>query len=192
MIQGDKKLKNRPVIVGFGPAGMFCAYELAKSGYKPLIIERGGKISERDNAVNEFWKKGILNPENNVQFGEGGAGTYSDGKLTTRINDSLCNYVLETLYSFGAPEEILYKSKPHIGTDLLKDIVVKMREYIISKGGKFLFNTKFCDFDIKDEMITKIKTSAGSIQGSVLVLAVGHSARDLYKTLFDKNKFVIF
>lgn len=187
LIQGDKKLKNRPVIVGFGPAGMFCAYELAKNGYKPLIIERGGKISERDKAVNDFWKKGILNPENNVQFGEGGAGTYSDGKLTTRINDSLCGYILETLYSFGAPEEILYKSKPHIGTDLLKDIVVKMREYIISKGGRFLFNTKLCDFDIKDGMVTNIKTSAGNIESSVLVLAVGHSARDLYKTLFDKK-----
>lgn len=184
---GSEKLNGRPVIIGFGPAGMFCAYELAKNGYKPLIIERGGKIPERDKAVKDFWEKGILNTENNVQFGEGGAGTYSDGKLTTRINDPLCSYVLEVFNSFGAPDEILYKSKPHIGTDLLKGIVIKIREYIISKGGEFLFDTKLLDFEVKNGEITKIKTSNETIESPLLVLAIGHSARDLYKTLFDKK-----
>ncbi|MBR4949814.1 MAG: FAD-dependent oxidoreductase [Clostridia bacterium] len=187
LVFGNASLKVRPVVVGFGPAGIFCAYELAKNGYKPLIIERGGKVSERDEAVNNFWQKGILNPESNVQFGEGGAGTYSDGKLTTRIGDHLCSYVIETFHFFGGPEEILYKSKPHIGTDLLKEIVVNMRNYIISKGGEFLFDTKLIDIDIKDKKINKIKTSKGDFETELLILATGHSARDIYKNLYDKK-----
>ena len=123
IIFGSKPMINRPLIVGMGPAGLFAGLIMAKNGYRPIIIERGEPIEERTNNVNNFWKTGNLNAESNVQFGEGGAGTFSDGKLTTRIKDKRCDYILQELVKAGAPQEILYMAKPHIGTDILKEVV---------------------------------------------------------------------
>ena len=137
---GTKKMKHRPIIVGMGPAGLFAGLLMAQKGYKPLIIERGENVEDRTNTINKFWTTGELNLESNVQFGEGGAGTFSDGKLTTRIKDSRCDFVLEELVKAGAPEEILYSGKPHVGTDILKEVVKNIREKIIELGGEVRFN----------------------------------------------------
>lgn len=129
---GEKVLKTRPIVVGFGPAGIFAALLLAEKGYKPIVIERGEDVDRRTETVDNFWKTGKLNTESNVQFGEGGAGAFSDGKLTTRIKDNRCDYVLRELVKAGAPEEITYIAKPHVGTDLLKGVVKNIREKIKS------------------------------------------------------------
>lgn len=184
--QGETVLKHRPVVVGFGPAGMFCAYMLAKYGYKPLIIERGSRVEERTKKVQDFWNGGRLDTECNVQFGEGGAGTFSDGKLNTGIKDkqNRINLVLETFVKFGAPENILYDSKPHIGTDILCTIVKNMRTYIEQKDGTFLFDTALTSIEHKDNTIQRIKLSDGSvIDTDICILAVGHSARDTFEML---------
>ena len=186
LVFGSKKLSSRPVIAGFGPAGIFAAYTLAKNGYKPIVIERGGDIESRDAAVKRFWNGGALNPENNVQFGEGGAGTFSDGKLTTRINDARCESVLETFAAFGAPEEITYQAKPHIGTDKLKTVVAEMRKEIISLGGEIRFFSKLEDVRINDRL-EAVKINGQWQQCEVLVLAIGHSARDTFEMLFKKG-----
>ena len=133
------KKNFRPVIVGAGPAGLFSALTFIKNGIKPIIIEQGKTVEERQNDVNLFLKTGKLNTNSNVQFGEGGAGTFSDGKLTSGINNPLCNIVLQDFYKFGAPKQILYLSKPHIGTDNLIKIIRNIRNYIIENGGEFLF-----------------------------------------------------
>ncbi len=133
--KGDLPLQHRPVVIGFGPAGIFCAYELAKNGYRPIVFEQGHDVDTRTFEVKKFWEKGILNPSSNVQFGEGGAGAFSDGKLTTRIKDPLAKQVIQTLYEFGGPEEITYANKPHIGTDILVDVVKNIRKEIIRLGG---------------------------------------------------------
>ena len=132
---GEEELENRPVVVGFGPAGIFAALTLAEKGYKPIVIERGEDVDKRTETVNNFWKTGKLNLESNVQFGEGGAGAFSDGKLTTRIKDRRCDYVLRKFVEAGAPEEITYLAKPHVGTDLLKGVVKNIRERIKELGG---------------------------------------------------------
>ena len=132
---GSKRLEHRPVVVGLGPAGLFAAYTLAKHGYAPLVLERGGDLDARDRAVDAFWSGGALDTESNIQFGEGGAGAYSDGKLTTRIGDPLCDTVLETLAVHGAPTDIVKKAKPHVGTDILKDVVGAQAGAGIQKGG---------------------------------------------------------
>ena len=132
-----------PIIVGFGPAGIFCALYLARCGANPIIIERGSKIEDRENDLKIFLEKRILNPESNVQFGEGGAGTFSDGKLVTNLNDPLIRFILNEFYIHGAKEDILYESHPHIGTDYLAKVVKNIREEIISLGGKFYFNHTF-------------------------------------------------
>ncbi|MBR2472117.1 MAG: hypothetical protein IKB55_05485 [Clostridia bacterium] len=185
-IFGNKKLTSRPVIAGFGPAGIFAAYTLARNGYKPIVIERGGDVESRDIAVKKFWNGGGLDPENNVQFGEGGAGTFSDGKLTTRINDARCEAVLETFAAFGAPEEITYQAKPHIGTDKLKTVVAEMRKEIISLGGEIRFFSKLEDIRIT-ERLEAVKINGQWQDCSVLVLAIGHSARDTFEMLFKKG-----
>ncbi|MDP4143657.1 MAG: NAD(P)/FAD-dependent oxidoreductase [Bacillota bacterium] len=184
---GNKKLNNRPVVIGMGPAGMLAGLLLAKKGYKPLIIERGQKVEERTNSVSQFWSTGNLNLESNVQFGEGGAGTFSDGKLTTRIKDVRCDFVLEEFVKAGAPEEILYSGKPHIGTDILKDVVRNIRNEIIKYGGEVLFNSKLEDIKTYNGHIKSIKANGNDIPCEALIIAIGHSSRDTYKMLLDRG-----
>lgn len=185
---GTEKMKNPPVIVGSGPAGLFAAYILAENGFSPIVIERGEQMHLRKATVEKFWKEGILNTESNVQFGEGGAGTFSDGKLNTLVKDSgnRCRKVLETFVRFGAPENILYEQKPHIGTDLLSEVIVNMREAIKSMGGKFMYNSCLTDIIDENGMIKSIVVNKeNTIDCDVLILAVGHSARDTFKMLYD-------
>jgi uncharacterized FAD-dependent dehydrogenase len=184
-------ITRRPVIIGFGPAGMFAALVLAESGACPIVIERGENVDDRKKSVDEFWEKGILNEKSNVQFGEGGAGTFSDGKLTTGTKDERIQFVLKTFVKFGAPEEILYLAKPHIGTDKLQFVVKKIREYIISKGGEIRFNSLMKNFTCDDGKITEIITEENGIINRIktdyAILAVGHSARDTFELLYKNN-----
>ena len=184
---GNEKLDTRPVIVGFGPCGMFCALLLAENGYRPIVLERGGDIEDRTRAVEKFLAEQILDENNNIQFGAGGAGTFSDGKLVTRINDKRCSYVLKTLVELGAPTQILYEAKPHIGTDILKNVVSAMRKRLESLGAEIHFNTKFTGFESSAGRVTKIHTSKGDMECSLLVLALGHSARDTFSMLMEKQ-----
>ena len=180
-----------PVVVGFGPAGMFAALILAQSGAKPVVLERGRDVDSRTADVADFWKTGKLNTESNVQFGEGGAGTFSDGKLNTGTKDSRQRKVLEEFVSHGAPEEILYNAKPHIGTDKLKTTVKNIREEIISLGGKVLFETKLTGFETKDGCVTAAVAEHDGkterFETESIILAIGHSARDTFEMLFDKK-----
>ncbi len=178
IIKGNQKLFQRPVVVGFGPAGMFCALLLAENGYSPIVVERGADVFERERAVKEFYKNRTLDLNSNIQFGAGGAGTFSDGKLVTRINDEKCSYVLKRLFDFGAPEEILYKAKPHIGTDILRYVVSNIADEITRLGGEIRYNT--CLQEIRGNIAI---TNNGEIPFDSLVLAVGHSARDTYSSL---------
>ena len=187
VIPGSEKLSSRPVVVGFGPCGLFTALKLAEEGYRPLVLERGQEITERDQAVDLFMEKGILDPSSNIQFGEGGAGAYSDGKLTTRIKDVRVREVLEKLIDAGAPEDISYLAKPHVGTDLLKNVVKNIRNRIISLGGEVRFNTKLEDIEIRNGKVTSIIANREKIPCDVLVLAIGHSARDTYEMLFQRS-----
>ncbi len=190
-VELERTSNYSPVIIGAGPAGLFCALTLVNKGIKPIVIEQGSKVEKRIEDVNNFTKKGILNTKSNIQFGEGGAGTFSDGKLTTGNNSKYSRKVLEEFVNFGAPKEIMYIAKPHIGTDNLVNIVRNMREYIISKGGKFLFDTKVTDFEINDNEITAVFCGKEKIKTDTVVLAIGHSARDTFKTLLDKNVNII-
>lgn len=184
---GTKKLEHRPVIVGFGPAGLFAAYLLAKNGYRPLVLERGDMVEQRDAAVNAFWKEGLFSPDSNIQFGEGGAGAYSDGKLTTRINDPLSELVLHTLCQYGAPQEILTKAKPHIGTDLLKTVVKNIRNDIIRMGGEVLFHTRLTGIVQQDGRLTAVRAEGQEIACEQAILAIGHSARDTFVSLYHSG-----
>ncbi len=188
-IIGTKQMKYRPVIIGSGPAGLFAGYMLAKHGYKPIIIERGEDIDSRVKTVNKFWEKGILNPNSNVQFGEGGAGTFSDGKLNTTVKDkeNRGKEILRIFVKNGAPKEILYINKPHIGTDLLKDTIKNIRNEIIKYGGKIKYNSCLNDIYIENNTITSIKVNDEIIKTDNLILAIGHSARDTFKLLLNKN-----
>ena len=188
-ITGTKEMENRPVIIGTGPAGLFAAYILAENGYKPIIYERGEKIEERINTVEEFWETGNLNKNSNVQFGEGGAGTFSDGKLNTLIKDErfIMRKVYETFVECGAPEEILYLNKPHIGTDILRNVVINMRNKILKMGGEIYYNSCFNDFDVNNNKLTKIKINDEWLDCENLILAIGHSARDTFELLYNKN-----
>lgn len=185
-----KKRKGDIVITGFGPAGMFAGLVLAEYGYSPVILEKGESIDERVKSVEKFWSDGILDTHSNVQFGEGGAGTFSDGKLTTRIKDPLCRYVLEKFVELGAPKEILTKAKPHIGTDNLRQIVKNIRERIISLGGKIYFNTSLNDFTINSDSTIAVKADDMSINAQAVVLAIGHSSRETFKMIYDKGMFL--
>ncbi|MCH4890527.1 hypothetical protein EZV73_23300 [Acidaminobacter sp. JC074] len=180
------KDKPSPIVVGMGPAGLFSAYILSELGLKPIVLERGEAVDERTLTVQNFWREGILNPNSNVQFGEGGAGTFSDGKLTTRSKDPRSKKVMEVLVKHGAPEEILYMNKPHVGTDILKDVVKSMREYILEKGGQVYFNAKVEDFMIEDDKIKGVVLDDGrKFNCQHVILAVGHSARDTYEKLYE-------
>lgn len=184
---GGILLKDRPTVVGSGPAGLFCAYLLALSGMRPLVLERGGMVEERKRDVDLFWKNGVLDPDSNVQFGEGGAGTFSDGKLNTLVKDPVGRnrFVLETFVKFGAPEEILYQQKPHIGTDILIGVVESMRNRIIELGGEFRFHSKVTDI-FEEEQSVAINGSE-KIRTGPLILAIGHSARDTFEMLYRRG-----
>lgn len=189
-VTGTKKLNNKIVIVGSGPAGLFSAYMLAELGYNPLIIERGEKIENRVNDVNEFWNTGKLKVNSNVQFGEGGAGTFSDGKLNTLVKDkeNRCKKVFQIFVENGADENILYVSKPHIGTDKLRNVIINMRNKIIKMGGCFRYNTTLTDLIIENNKLTKIVVNEKEeIDCDNLILAIGHSARDTFKMLYNKK-----
>lgn len=176
----------RPIIVGAGPAGLFCALELVDHGFKPIILEQGKSVDERIQDIENFKKNRILNERSNVLFGEGGAGTFSDGKLTTGISSPYIDKVLETFYKFGAPEEILYDAKPHIGTDVLQDVLKNMRKYIEFKGGEYYFETKMTGLEKKDKEIIVLCEDKNFVTDS-LVLAIGHSAKDTYELLNKMN-----
>ncbi len=188
---GEENLKYHPVIIGSGPAGMFCAWMLAKHGYAPLLLERGSQVERRTEQVEHFWKTGELNLQSNVQFGEGGAGTFSDGKLNTLVKDT--NFrnreVLEIFVKSGAPEEIRYDSKPHIGTDVLRIVVKNMREQILKWGGTIRFESQVTDFEIRNGAICSVTVNEKEIiPCEAVVLAIGHSARD---TFYHLNKIGI-
>ena len=185
-IDVKRNSEYKPIIIGSGPAGLFCALTLIDNGIKPIIIEQGSSVDERIKVIEEHKSDRVLNPLCNVQFGEGGAGTFSDGKLTTGISSPHIRTVLENFYKFGAPEEILYLSKPHIGTDNLVKIVKNIREYIISKGGEYYFDTKFLSYENSDGLINVHCEDKDFVTDS-LVLAIGHSARDTFKMLKSKN-----
>ena len=189
-ITGTNPVTSRPIIVGSGPAGLFLGYVLAENGYKPLIIERGEKIEDRVKTVEKFWESNELNPDSNVQFGEGGAGTFSDGKLNTLVKDKLFRMkkVFEIFVENGAPEEIMYDYKPHIGTDVLRTVVTNIRNKIISFGGEFRYNTKLTDINITNDSVSSIIVNdKEEIKCDYLFLAIGHSARDTFKVLQSKN-----
>ena len=185
--QGKTPLATRPVVCGFGPAGIFSALLLARSGYNPIVIERGGAIPERTLAVEDFINLGKLDVNSNIQFGEGGAGAFSDGKLTTRIGDNLCEYVIKTFLEHGAPPEIAYLKKPHVGTDILRNVIISIREEIKKLGGEIMFSTTLLDLVIKNNKLVGIVTNKGEIPCQNLILATGHSARDTIAML-DTNK----
>lgn len=187
----DKPPQDTVVVTGFGPAGMMCAYMLAKHGAKVIVLERGSEIDKRICDVNRLKTDGILNPESNIQFGEGGAGTFSDGKLTTGVNDERIGFVLSEFVKHGAPQEIEYKSKPHIGTDMLVGMVKSFREDIRGYGGEILFNSKLVGIE-KDNgkinaVIYKNGDSEHRIETRHLVIATGHSARDTFEMLRDSG-----
>ena len=184
---GTEPLRSRPVVIGSGPAGLFCAYLLSLEGYCPLVIERGAPVRERFEDVRRFWETGMLKPDSNVQFGEGGAGTFSDGKLNTLVKDSCGRgrFVLETFVRFGAPEDILWEQKPHIGTDILMDVVENMRESIIRAGGGFRFHTQVTDIVTEENCL--ILNGEERLKADAAVLAVGHSARDTFQMLYGKG-----
>lgn len=188
-VNGTEKMSSRPVIIGAGPAGLFCGVMLARNGYRPILLERGESVEERRKAVDEFWKSGILKPDSNVQFGEGGAGTFSDGKLNTLVKDPVMRNrkVLELFVEFGADPSILYINKPHIGTDVLSGIVKRMREEINRLGGEVRFNSLVTDFMIKDGKIAGVVAGGEEIPSEVLVLAIGHSSRDTFEILENRG-----
>ncbi|MEG0918407.1 MAG: NAD(FAD)-utilizing dehydrogenase [Anaerovoracaceae bacterium] len=174
----------RPVVIGFGPSGIFAALTLAQMGYRPIVLERGKAVGERYADVQKFWKEGVLNPESNVQFGEGGAGTFSDGKLTTGIKDYRMRKVAVEFVNFGAQEEILYKQKPHIGTDVLKTVVSNMRKEIIKLGGEVRFGAKVTNMEVVDNKVKSLEINGQeTLECSQVILAIGHSARDTFEML---------
>lgn len=189
-VPGAEQLCSRPVVIGSGPAGLFAAWMLARSGYAPLLLERGEPVEKRQRTVEEFWRTGKLNPSSNVQFGEGGAGTFSDGKLNTRVKDSAgrMRLVQEILIQAGAPEDIRYVNHPHLGTDLLRDIVRHIRMEIIRLGGEVRFSACVTDLDIRSGRLAGLILNGNEyLQTETAVLAVGHSARDTFSLLEEKQ-----
>ncbi len=184
---GTEPLDGEIIVAGFGPAGMFCALTLCEFGYKPIVLERGAEMDERIAVVEQYQTRGILDTETNVQFGEGGAGTFSDGKLTTRINDPLCERVLEKLCEFGAPDDILTNAKPHIGTDKLRGVVKNLRERIIELGGEVRFLSRAEDIHIQNGKIRAVKVRGAEIPCGALALCIGHSAHDTFEMLMKNG-----
>lgn len=187
---GNERLDKRPIIIGSGPAGLFCALMLAEHGFKPVLLERGEAVEQRIVSVERFWECGKLNVSSNVQFGEGGAGTFSDGKLNTLVKDKTGRntFVLEQLVRFGAPKEILYINKPHIGTDILAAVVKNIREYIKALGADVYFNSQATDFIIENGSVKGVTVNDDlKLESDIVVLAIGHSARDTFELLYNKN-----
>lgn len=187
---GDEKLPAPPAIVGSGPCGMFAALMLAENGYRPVVIERGAAAAERKEEVSRFFRTRVLDPDTNIQFGAGGAGTFSDGKLVTRTNDPLISYVLRRFVEFGAPESILTLAKPHVGTDILLGIVDRMLARVCELGGKVMYRTRFCGVKRRDNRVLSVITDRGDIPAGALILAIGHSSRDTYEMMI-KDGFSI-
>lgn len=188
--KGTSKKSSRPVIVGLGPAGLFCGYYLAKQGLNPIILERGKPVEQRLKDVEDFWNSGVLNTESNVQFGEGGAGTFSDGKLNTLVKDKYGRNkeVLKIFVENGAPEKIIYVQKPHIGTDVLIDVVRNIRNKMLSLGAEIHYETKMTDILQNSGIITGVKTNDGRMfPTNTVVLAIGHSARDTFRMCHERN-----
>lgn len=192
----QKPLQHPPIIVGTGPAGLFCGYYLAQAGYQPILLERGMPVTERTKEIENYWQGKPLNPECNVQFGEGGAGTFSDGKLNTMIKDKAgrIDAVLQTFADFGAPGDILYVNKPHIGTDVLQQVVQNLRKEIIRLGGQVLFQTCLTDLQVTEGSELRLEAVTVKQEGELrqmpcdcLILAVGHSARDTFYQLQDRG-----
>ncbi len=189
-VSGMEKLAHPPVVIGAGPAGLFCGWMLARYGYAPVILERGCDVDTRTRDVTQFWETGKLNPASNVQFGEGGAGTFSDGKLNTMVKDPLCRnrQVLELFVQAGAPEDILYESKPHIGTDVLQNVVKTLRQQILNMGGQVRFQSQVTDLRIQGDRVTGVEINGQEwLDTDCVVLAVGHSARDTFAMLNTHN-----
>ncbi len=185
VVVGTEQLSARPLVVGMGPCGLFAALMLAENGYRPILIDRGASVSERVDAVDRFYREKVLDVNTNIQFGAGGAGTFSDGKLVTRIGDPNCNYVLRTLHAFGAPDDVLTRAKPHIGTDVLRDVVDRMLGRIEALGGTLMYHCCLTGISQGKDHTLIANTSEGDIACGALVLAVGHSARDTYEMLLD-------
>ena len=189
---GEGHLTHRPVVVGAGPAGLFAALLLAEAGYQPILLERGKNVDERTADVEAFWKSGQLNGESNVQFGEGGAGAFSDGKLTTLIKDIRCRKVLEVLVAHGAPADILYSHQPHVGTDVLKEVVKGIRERIIALGGQVRFEAKVTALILTDGQLNGVVINdSEQLYSEAVILAVGHSARDTFEQLIKQGIEVV-
>ena len=186
---GSTPMHTRPVIIGTGPAGLFCGWYLARAGFSPLLLERGECASVRTETVRSFWKNGILDPDSNVQFGEGGAGTFSDGKLNTLVKDP-CGRNKEVLLRFteaGAPKTILYQNKPHLGTDLLVSIVQELRRQIIAMGGEVRFSSKVTNLSPVTDGVEVTVNREEKIRTQACVLAIGHSARDTFRMLYENH-----
>ncbi|MBE6554941.1 MAG: hypothetical protein E7663_01720 [Ruminococcaceae bacterium] len=186
VLRGTEPLDAPPLVVGMGPAGLFAALLLAEEGYRPVIIDRGDDVWTRAVAAERFRLEGVLDTESNIQFGAGGAGTFSDGKLVTRVNDPLCNYVLSRLVEFGAPEEVLVRAKPHVGTDILRRVVSAVLCRIEALGGSVLYRTRMTGLDECERGVT-VRTDRGDIAAGAVLLAVGHSARDTFSMLMEKG-----
>lgn len=189
--RGDRPLAARPLVVGMGPAGLFCALLLARQGYAPVLIDRGDSIPERTAAVARFERDGVLDTESNIQFGAGGAGTFSDGKLLTRINDGRCAFVLETFRMLGAPEDITLKAKPHVGTDVLRTVIARMLDEIRGAGGEVIFRCRMDGYERLPDGSYSVRTTRGDLHAGVVVLAPGHSARDTYGMLIARGANII-
>jgi len=184
---GSEPLPGRPVIVGAGPAGLLAAWLLARHGFRPLVIERGRPVPERAKDIDAFFKAGSLDPESNILFGLGGAGTWSDGKLTWSSSSPLAEIVLRLFVRCGAPEQILVDAKPHIGTDLLRGVVTKLREMIEAEGGEFQFGRRVTSLTLKDGRAVGIRCGDDALEAGAVLLGIGHSARDTFRTLSDQG-----